>query len=379
MTDILAPKLPQTQQITPKYKRFKIRLSKELSENLSPSQKTETKRLLQYTVAKKLKPENEDSANFPLPGSLEQDLTDTPDSFFDIKPSLLPPVSKYYKTLVLDKINDSEENSRKQSRIGHNEAVDPTHVHMAVKRTETISSNSQYTIQQTNISPKKQKVLKRQEQTDGELKLRYDRLKSQLHYYGESTMPPVSLKINKGPIQEHCFNAYNTVQKVWQNTIKDNCQKLGRNFEQSLICRAENFRKKMEKSIANEINSPTGARHGAWNWFLSLRANPLIKDRRNCMMPIGNNYSGLWINIIDRPKNYVEYVHNHGNFTTLSTFNKPKKLNDPKRVSEFSQMTTEENLCELLVFLRFSNNYRLKVKMLLKLNIEDLSNANCQK
>lgn len=189
---------------------------------------------------------------------------------------------------------------------------------------------------------------------DEELKKRYQDIKMQLKLsaVGSSTM---TISTDGGNHNERSLVNYENEKKQWEQHIKEACRKLGRAVEDSVAYQAERYRERMENATMLELATPSDLKYGSQNWYLSLRSSPFFKERRNYTMPVGNNYTGLWMIVTDNPNRQLELVRKQGigqsSYHSFrdNPFYKEKLAREAKRISELTAGVREEHLSELQV------------------------------
>ena len=261
-----------------------------------------------FIIAKTFKAPSDQRTYVPIPGSLEEDLSSTPDSFFDPQPHLLPPLASNKGQQLWTKLPEKGlDNNEYEVEWGQQRIVKPRPFNLARDNVSPLKI----------LNPDNKKGRRKKDITDEGLKEKYMQLQSTFY-------APIVIKKPKQRTErtERSVGAHNTMRKIWQSTLKDACDKLGRPLEDSVIYNAEKNREKIEQRVAGRPNGPSSFRNFL-NWHVTLRSSSRSKERRGRLLPFGNNYSGLWINLIDNS----DECTNVGRKYTSSVLDQNKQYN----------------------------------------------------
>ena len=322
---------------------------------------TDRRRLEQktkFTLAKRYVPPPGDGC--PLPGSLEEDLTATPETFFDPRADRslaqgrtgeLGPEKDWAKLssyACLEGVEaDEGERHIQLPTYDHGESpcVD-RHKNKRSLRSQDASSK------EGGTKGAGRRNCRRVDATDADIaqkyaeaELRLPELGTQTMRYGKTTTSMIQFRESN---QERFLDQFERTQQQWERTLQSACNQLGRRPEDSVVARADGFREKVEKVTALEMATPSDVKYGVQNWYMSLRATGVSKDTRHHMLHVGNNYTGLWMHVTDNPNRTHEVVRKPGRLMgSYKTFKDSPYLQDKmrreaKRLSEIIPVRDEQ-------------------------------------
>jgi len=349
------------------FKKFivKIRPRDPQSNNNSPS----IKKGPIYTIAKRFYPNQNDA--MPIPGSIEDDILN-PEQFLephkitarssqntpfrDEKQWVqLKPTDVFEKAVVYSKKKngihfEDEEDSRKEQVPGR-------------RNTLKYSTRSGDKSSSRDVAKFMRRHTRKLEIDDEEIMIKYNEVRTRLMQqtivsYNQTT----TLMKKAGSVadlnatrQERFFDTYNKTQFGWTKHIMQNCSKLGRPPEMSVVSRAEGYREKVEKARASEMLNPSALIFGAQGWQLSLRGGAL--GNAHFALPVGNAYTGLWMQVTETPHKMLEIVRTpsngiNGKKKLRKDFNMSPSMRqrmESKRITEIYPVK-DDNLGSLIVF-----------------------------
>ncbi len=336
-------------------RHFKVRRPKDRNGTtprftpLGVSQQSQRKEKTVYTLARKFVQPRDDGD--PLPGSLEEDLTATPETFFSVVPERKSPrpyssISKQWGRL------DSADTTRRPEHIAQQqqlvqsqlsqERAEPMSVRFKEKRSPaSIDASSRDGGGKGRSASKKN--LKKLDMQDEDIESKYAGIMARLRGASQSSGSGArNMQAFRSTKQERFFDTHRQAQQRWERQLKSACGRLGRKPEDSVVSRADGYREKVEKVAALEMATPSEIKYGAQNWYMSLRCSSLFKDVRHYSVHVGNSYTGLWIQITDNPNKQAEIIRKPtrlvGNYKTFkdNPFLQDKIRKETKRLNEIS-------------------------------------------
>eukprot|EP01022_Parablepharisma_sp_SALTPOND_P033075 TRINITY_DN88145_c0_g1_i1.p1 TRINITY_DN88145_c0_g1~~TRINITY_DN88145_c0_g1_i1.p1 ORF type:complete len:296 (-),score=32.80 TRINITY_DN88145_c0_g1_i1:227-1114(-) len=279
----------------------------------------------------------------PLPGSLEEDLTATPEMFFENSP---------YETEV-NKLYITSEPSHWNRLTSAGIALRPEHhpeektdppVSVRFKGVKSVISQD-FPNNGGNklVNDRSKKAIKRMDISDADLSARYEEIITRLHSRFNS--PANTLMTRPCTTkQERFFENHKRTQQTWERNLKTACKKLGRPPAHSVMAQAEGYREKVEKVAVLEAATPSEVKFGVRNWSMGLRCTPQSKEIRHYAVSIGNSYTGLWMQVMDNPNKQTEVIRNPQRAKSeYKTFKNSRALqekikNEAKKIKEIMPM-----------------------------------------
>ena len=106
--------------------------------------------------------------------------------------------------------------------------------------------------------------------------------------------------------EKKCLENYDKMVNGWNHTVEKINSKLGRVSSESVISKAENFRKKIETAEAFDIVQTDEEKYGSAFWYMTLRKGDNPKEwRQGSIQDIPEGFSA---SIVDRPKSSVVII-----------------------------------------------------------------------
>ena len=299
-----------------------------------------------YTLAKRYVKESEDG--HPMPGSLEQDLTATPDNFFE-KFYTKTEENSLYITAGATVNRWSRLTSAEVAYRPESEQVDPA-VGIKFKGVRSVYSQDR----STNAggrginNAKDKKISKKLDASDPTLAKRYEELMMKMKPFPDNpqSLAPCTAPDFRQTKEDKFFEAHKKVQQVWDRQLRSSCKHLSRPIGSSVVARAEEYRGKVEKIAALEAATPFDVKYGVRMWSMGLRTNLLSKEAKRYDVHVGSSYNGLWMQVMDNPNRHAEIIRNPlrltgefktpgGNSLLQEKIKKePKKFNDIMHIKE---------------------------------------------
>ena len=302
------------------FKRFRVKLR---NHKLDESQATnESYKLLKRIKCKLLTKRNIGS---PIPGSLEEDLRTPADSFFDSK--------DYSRNLKIDKKNAW---TKLKVNLTEFDGITTKDQNGEMCPIPKLNVNSIYRLNNPLIGIRKKHVGNILDTNNRLIEQKYESIQSKLKTDNDTSASSIHY-LPRIINQEHSFCRYDSMQKLWERTMKIASEKLGRETDKSILLNSDEYRGKIERRIINDFDSRNKNSSSTIAWYQSLRSSSKKDCFKNWMMPMGE----LWMRLLNENKNDMEIVKMHKiniekNGSAKNLINKPLLTRSPKLVVFFT-------------------------------------------
>lgn len=186
----------------------------------------------------------------------------------------------------------------KQSGPPSKSAADKAVAEAMRKKITCIINNQPF--RKTNKAKHESKVV-----IDSELMAKYKEVNESIKNNAagvRKTKSALCLRIIGEEKQEKLLSKYRATQGQCKKTLNRSCGAIGRDPNDSVMLRANEFREKVEKARAAKMP------YTVKNWYMELRKSEKFDSLRKYTVPVGARMCGLWMNMLDecgRPQDII--------------------------------------------------------------------------